>query len=145
MTIENIALFKGIDAKMDYLNQRQKVIAQNIANGDTPGYKPKDLIQPDFSKVLKSVEAGKAGVRSLPPVGIASTSGNHVTLGGRGRDGYGNAKEVRSSYEVAPGGNAVILEEQLIKSGKTVADYNLMSNLLKKQVGMLRTAIGRQQ
>ena len=43
MSGQDIALFKAIGAKLDYLSQRHKVIAENIANADTPGYRPRDL------------------------------------------------------------------------------------------------------
>ncbi|HOO82875.1 MAG TPA: flagellar basal body protein, partial [Alphaproteobacteria bacterium] len=62
MTTENIALLKALGAKMDFLNQRQRVISQNIANTDTPGYRPKDLKPVDFGNVLQNVTKGKSGV-----------------------------------------------------------------------------------
>ena len=40
MTIDNIGLFQALGAKMDYLGQRQRIISQNVANSDTPGYQP---------------------------------------------------------------------------------------------------------
>ena len=48
----------------------------------------------------------------------------------------------KETYEVAPSGNAVIIEEQLLKAGQNVMDYNLMVNVYQKQVSMLRTALG---
>ena len=53
MSTQEIGLLKAIGAKLDYLGQRHKVIAENIANADTPGYKPKDLTPVDFGSVLK--------------------------------------------------------------------------------------------
>ena len=49
------------------------------------------------------------------------------------------------TYEVAPAGNAVIMEEQLINSNRTVMDYNLMTNVMRKNVSLIQTAIGRQR
>jgi len=54
-------------------------------------------------------------------------------------------RKQKETYEVAPVGNAVIMEEQLLMAGRTVMDYNMMTNLLQKQTGMIRTALGRQQ
>ena len=71
MTIENLPLFQAIGAKMDFLNQRQRVVAQNISNADTPNYRPKDVVNADFSRVLKSVTGGSDGVR------IETTKNNH--------------------------------------------------------------------
>ncbi len=134
MTTENIALFQALGAKMDYLNQRQRVISQNIANTDTPGYRPKDLKTVDFSNVLKNVTSGNHSVSldttnegHLPPPSDVSIA---------------DPRKQKHTYEVAPAGNAVIMEEQLLKSGQTVMDYNLMTNLVQKNIGMIRTALG---
>ncbi len=51
--------------------------------------------------------------------------------------------EQRKTYEVAPSGNSVILEEQLINSNRNAVDYNMITNLYQKNVAMFRTAIGR--
>jgi flagellar basal-body rod protein FlgB len=41
MTLQNIPLIKAMGAKMMYLEKRQAVLAQNIANADTPNYRAK--------------------------------------------------------------------------------------------------------
>lgn len=140
MTIENISLFKAIGSKMDFLNQRQRIISQNVSNSDTPGYRPKDLKPVDFDRVLKDVTDKKGGV---PSVGLVSTRSNHMPA--PGSIDPAKSRKQKHTYEVAPDGNAVIMEEQLIKSNQTVADYNLMSNLIVKNVGMINTALGRNQ
>ena len=134
---QDIALFQAIGAKMDYLNQRQRVISQNIANTDTPNYRPQDLEEADFSRILKGVTEGNEAVR------IETTKANHMPSATGVR--MPNEDEQDTTYEVAPAGNAVIMEEQLLNSGQTVADYNLMTNLLRKNMGMIQVALGRQR
>ncbi|MBT7747468.1 MAG: flagellar basal-body rod protein FlgB, partial [Alphaproteobacteria bacterium] len=51
-----------------------------------------------------------------------------------------NQKDV---YETSPDGNSVVLEQQLMKVTETKMDYELMTNLYRKHMGMLRTALGR--
>lgn len=136
MTIQNIPLFRALGAKMDFLNQRQRVIAQNVANADTPGYKPKDLAPMDFSKILKTASGTKS-------VQLEITKSGHMPPPGEIQDA--KTRRQKDTYEVAPAGNAVIMEEQLIMSGRTVMDYNLMTNLYQKNVRMIQTAIGRGQ
>lgn len=123
-------------AKMIYLDKRQGVLAQNIANADTPGYRPQDLTKVDFGKVLEKV-SGKQ------QVSLVTTNPRHVM----GQNDIANAKDKKDkmTYEVAPDGNAVILEEQMIKANQTMMDYNLMTNLMSKQATMYRLALGRQQ
>ena len=140
MTTENLALFKAIGAKMDFLGQRQRVVSQNVSNADTPGYRPKDIKEADFSKVLKNItETGKA----VPNVKMDTTNALHMPT--PGDVNVDDPRKQKQTYEVAPVGNAVIMEEQLLKAGRTVMDYNLMTNLYQKNVGMIRTALGRQQ
>lgn len=137
----DIALFKAIGSKMDFLNQRQRIIAQNVSNSDTPGYRPKDLVPVDFDRVLKDVK--NTNSNSVQQVNLQGTRSGHI--GGAGEIDDPKSRKQKETYEVAPAGNSVIMEEQLIKAGETVMDYNLMTNLYQKNVGMIRTAIGRQR
>ena len=140
MTVENLALFKAIGAKMDFLNQRQRVISQNVSNADTPNYRPQDIKEADFGKVLKSITQDTKGVSS---VSLGTTNAMHMPT--PGDINQNDPRKQKETYEVAPVGNAVIMEEQLLMAGRTVMDYNMMTNLLQKQVGMISTALGRQR
>lgn len=133
MTIENLALFKAAGAKMKYLNARQQVLAQNIANSDTAGYVPKDLTELNFSKVLSRVSGENKMQVSTP---------DRTHMPPLGEMGRYDERDVRHAYEVTPSGNAVNIEEQLVKTNEVQMDYNLMLNLMRKQVGMMKTAIG---
>ncbi len=126
---------KAMTAKMQYLNKRENVLAQNIANADTPGYQSKDLTKVDFGKVLKNITESKK-------IMMETTDPQHLpNLGALRR-----ARDVddRLTYEVSPDKNGVILEEQLVKASETQMDYNLITNLLSKQTAMYKVAIGRQ-
>jgi flagellar basal-body rod protein FlgB len=70
-----------------------------------------------------------------------TTNPKHLPLPGVNQD----AKTVQSrmTYEVAPNNNAVIIEEQMVKANETQMDYNLMTNLMRKNIGMYYTALGR--
>ena len=52
MNLGNLNVFSAATVKMGWLNQRQTVLAQNIANADTPNYRAKDLKAPTFSKIM---------------------------------------------------------------------------------------------
>ncbi len=133
MTIQDIGLLQAIGAKMDYLSQRQNVYAQNVSNADTPGYQPKDLAPVDFSSLLKQDN------KSVAKVSLAATDGQHLNLNGKAASL--KTKDNNAPYEVSPSGNAVILEEQLIKSGSNAMDYTLMLNVYQKQIGMFNIAL----
>lgn len=129
-------IFSLLSKRMDWLGQRQQVLAQNIANADTPEYVPHDLKPQAFRRMVERNYAP-----SLKP---AATSSGHIQTSSLKADNA--STEQKNSYEVAPSGNAVVLEEQLVKVAKTQSDYNAITNLYKKQVGMLKLALrGRSQ
>lgn len=132
MDLSNLGLFKLMSRKMDWLTQRQEVISQNVANADTPEYKGRDLKPFNFRDAL-------ADSRRLTPT---ATSPTHlqgtVPAGGSNKE-----QRVRNPYETAPDGNNVVVEEQMIKLSQTSMDYQTITNLYRKQVGLLKTAIGR--
>ncbi|MFN3827078.1 MAG: flagellar basal body rod protein FlgB [Micavibrio sp.] len=133
MTTQNIGIFKALNAKMQYLDTRQKVLAQNVANADTPGYVPKDLSKVDFGRVLQDVTKD----RNLR---VETTNPMHMPPPNTIEDPKNRGAKL--VYEVAPDGNEVSLEEQMVKSSQNTMDYNLMTTLYQKNVNIMRTAIG---
>lgn len=132
--LDNIGLMKGIGGKMNYLNQRQTVIATNVSNSDTPGYKPHDLEKVDFERVMTAV-------RNRPSIGQVTTSANHI--GADKQVGEADNRQSRQVYESAPVGNAVVIEEQMLKAQATQADFSLMTNLYRKNVGMIKFIVAQ--
>ncbi len=131
MDLNSITLFQALQKRMEWLNQRQKVLAENIANADTPGYRPRDLKQPSFRELLNAQK---------PKFAAKTTQANHIATGTE-RPEY-KAPKQRHTYEEAPDGNAVSLEEQMLKVAENRIDYELTVNLYRKQVGLIKTAIG---
>ncbi|WP_341704973.1 flagellar basal body protein [Ferrovibrio sp.] len=133
MDLDRIGLLKAITQRMEWLGERQRVLAENVANADTPGYKPRDLKAISFKQL---VEGRETSVR--PRVTQAGHLGG---LAGRAGDQWASTRS-RDAYEVAPDGNGVSLEQQMMKVAETQADHNLMTSLYRKQVGLLRKALG---
>lgn len=132
MDLNNLGLFKLLSRKMDWLTQRQEVVAQNIANADTPEFKGRDLKPFNFRDALSDS-------RRLTPVATSTTHlGGTVPAGGANKE-----QRVRNPYETAPAGNNVVLEEQMIKLSQNGMDYQAMTNLYRKQVSLMKIAIGR--
>lgn len=146
MDLQNLTLFNMASKKMGWLTQRQSVLSQNVANADTPGYRGKDLKQLDFSKQLKEAS-----------VGVKVTNKHHVTPDRYGVDpirtspmhSKGTLPEKRdyrenkdkNPYEISIDENGVVLEEQMVKVGKTRQDYNISTTIYKKHMNMLRMAV----
>lgn len=140
MTIENISLFQGMNAKMNFLAARQKVISQNVANADTADYIAQDLAKPDFSKLLANI-GGSHGARMN--ISMDATSSGHLLPSNQSV--APREQDHKTPYEVKPDGNGVVLEEQMIKSNDVQMNYNLMLNLYKSNVDMIRTSLGKKQ
>lgn len=133
MFSHDVPLISMMKKKMGWLSQRQSVIAQNIANADSPNYVGNDLKPFTFRSEV-------ARVQSRIPVSV--TQGNHIE-GPRLSGSEFEANELRKRYETSPDGNGVNLEEQLIKVGETQMQHELVTQLYSKYHNMFKTAIGR--
>lgn len=137
MDLGRIPLFALAMDRMAWLDRRQQLLAENIANSDTPGFKPSDLKPLDASKALgKSATGG-----TLPPT---VTNPMHIGAAEAGRGGAAIVSErERHPYETTPSGNAVVIEEQMMKVAETQADYQMATSLYRKYMDMLKLALGR--
>ena len=129
-----INIFEALVRRMSWLGQRQQVLTQNLANADTPDYVPQDLKDGPFARLL---------TRRLSPVEPTATHASHLRVAPQGPARPAEGEDQRERFETAPSGNAVVLEEQLIKMAETQMDYQTMTNLYRKHIQMLRTALGR--
>ncbi len=132
MDFTNIPLFGRLTERMSWLGERTRVLSQNIANADTPGYQPQDLKPIDF----------EAEMRKLEPVAPARTNKKHLT-GTVAPAGDFDPKKTKKTYETAPVGNSVVIEEQMMKVSDTQMNYNMVVNLYRKHIDLFKTAIGR--
>ncbi len=121
----DIAVFDVAERRMAWLDARQKQLAQNIANADTPDYHARDL-QP-FAVVLQNLNISPARTSPLhlaafraPPAGTAPTIA-----------------------ELAPDGNNVGLEDEMTKIAQDDSAQQLVGNLWKTYMGMFMTALGK--
>lgn len=132
MDLDKLTLFGMMKGKLRWLNQRQDVLAQNVANADTPGYRARDLKAFDFQDMVK---------RPQNKLNMNATTAGH--LAGRvQRNGVAD-ETIGPSYETSPDGNAVVLEEQMGKVGENQLSHRLITELYRKQISMLKTAIGK--
>lgn len=131
MTVANLPLFDMLKTRMGWLQQRQKVLAQNVAQADTPGYRARDLTPLDFKSYLQP-QARSAALAVTSPAHIAGT-GN--------AGGFGTART--QTVEVRPNGNAVELESEMMKVAQNQIDYQTATSLYSRSLGLIKTAIGK--
>ena len=132
MDLFQLKLFQRLSDRMGWLGARQEVLAQNIANADTPHFVPHDMKALNFTDHLTQVT----------PVTQARTDPMHLT-GTTTPENTIDDQKTKKQYETAPVGNSVVLEEQMVKLADAQASYQLMTNLYRKHVDLLKMALGR--
>src|SRR5436190_9279813 len=110
MPISDIPIFSMLRTRMQWHQERQKVLAENVANADTPNFRTRDLKPLDFGSQVQT--AGQVRLASTNPMHIAGSAGNSAFATG------GNGK-----YDVKPAGNAVNLEDEMMKVASNQMDY----------------------
>ncbi len=114
--------------KMSYLNQKQAVHAENVANADTPGYKARQLVPFTFGDAMKQANIGMATTdpRHIIPASMAGV----------------NSKTVNApTYETTPTGNSVDSEGQMMEVSKTAVEYKEITSLYHKIAGFFNIAL----
>ena len=134
MAITDLPLLSALRTRMQWHQERQRVLAENIANSDTPNFKPRDLDEPKFDpRRLGAAGArdrwrwcGPAPAISPPPAAAPSF-----------------AQDRKASYETRPAGNAVNMEDEMMKVSANQMDYQAATSLYCRSLGLLKTAIGK--
>jgi len=130
VNLPEIPLLSMLRGSMSWLEARQSVLSQNVSNADTPNYVARDVKPVDFEKMLReSADGGKFHH------GLATTDPGHIALTPSSPDGF--------DIEALPDGNAVSMEEEMIKVSETQAQFQAATNLYSKALSMMRTAIGK--
>jgi flagellar basal-body rod protein FlgB len=135
MNLPDIPLLSMLRQRMAWLNQRQDVLSQNVANADTPGFAARDLKPVDFTEELRRTTSGAPAANVMKV-----TDPRHIAIGASGQQGFDDFEthEVESN----PDGNTVSLEMEMIKVSDTQAQFQAAANLYAKAMTMMKTAIG---
>lgn len=133
MSIGDLPVLSALRTKMQWHQERQRVLAENVSNSDTPRFKPRDLVEPKFEK--SGMPAGTMG-----PLAMAQTSAGHI---GSSSGGTTFDQNKRVGFETRPAGNAVNLEEEMMKVAANQMDYAAATSLYSKSLHLLKTAIGK--
>lgn len=135
MPMNDLPILSALRTKMQWHQERQRVLAENISNSDTPNFKPRDLVEPKFDRAGATVGGGMG---TLP---MLRTSSSHIAAAGAA-DSFDNDRG-RSGFQTRPAGNAVNLEDQMLKVSANQMDYAAATSLYSRSLGMLKTAIGK--
>jgi len=133
MAITDIPIFSMLRTRLDWAQSRQRLLAENVANSDTPNYQARDLAPLNFPDPAKIATAG------VPHVQLAQTEAGHFSLA----EGNSQFSESKAGYDVRPTGNAVSLEEEMMKVAANQMDYQAASALYTRSLNLIKTAIGK--
>ncbi len=106
-----------------WLAARQSVVAQNVANANTPGYKTADL--KPFEAALQTAS-----------LDLATTSPAHFSTG-ESQGGLASEVNAAEDTETFFSGNDVSLEQEMIKSGEINRAYSLNAAIVKAFNGLI--------
>jgi flagellar basal-body rod protein FlgB len=134
MAINDLAVLSALRTKMQWHQERQKVLAENVSNSDTPNFKPRDLVEPKFSPA--GTPTGAMGSLAM----MRTTSGTSMAASAAASRFDVNG---RVGFETRPAGNAVNLEEEMMKVSANQMDYAAVTSLYSKSLHLLKTAIGK--
>lgn len=134
-------LFDGMGRAMKAMAEHQRVIAENVANSETPGYKARTVEPQDFSALVNG-QLGSTGTPHVARPHIELSSGM-TALGAKPPQAGGRIVLDSSTSETKPDGNNVTLEDQLLALGQVQQDYAAMTNLYRKQMALMKTAVGK--
>jgi flagellar basal-body rod protein FlgB len=134
MAISDLPVLSALRTKMQWHQERQKVLAENVSNSDTPKFRPRDLVEPKFGPT--GARGGTMGSLAM----MQTTTGTTIAAASGGQSFDVNS---RAGFETRPAGNAVSLEEEMTKVSGNQMDYAAVTALYSKSLHLLKTAIGK--
>ncbi|MDX8346422.1 FlgB family protein [Cognatiyoonia sp. IB215446] len=125
---QSLDLFQTAHAMARHAGARQALVAQNIANADTPRYEARHI--PPFQDVFEA--SGDMQMRA--------TRAGHLSAGGTVG---ANAAALTATTEPSPNGNTVSLEEEMMNSVAISREHNRALTIYRHTMAVLRTSLGR--
>ena len=134
MSINDLPVLSALRTRMQWHQERQRVLAENVSNSDTPNFKPRDLVEPKFAP------SGAGAPGPAGSLAMMQTSASHISASG----GASFAQDRKGgAFETRPAGNSVNLEDQMLKVSANQMDYAAATSLYSRSLHLLKTAIGK--
>lgn len=124
---ENIDIFRMSSAMAVHAGNRQAIVAQNVANSDTPDYKARRL--PSFSEIVDA-----------PPAGQKATRERH--LHGTGHM-QAQARIATERGDPSPDGNTVSIEREMMDAVNIQREHSRALSIYKSALKILHANLGR--
>lgn len=128
MPIVGTSLISMLKTRMHWQQAREKVLAENVANADTPGFRASDL------KPLEFQPAGGPGAVSR----LLATDPRH--LQGDGVSGFVDGGQ--EPFPTATQASGTSLEDELLQVSSNTTDFQLVASLYSEGLSLIRSAAG---
>jgi flagellar basal-body rod protein FlgB len=135
MGIADIPILSMLRTRLDWSQARQRVLAENVAKADTPKFRAHDLAPLKFDDPSPATSAMASGIS------LTRTDNGHIEGVGLSQSPFLNGKA--RVYEVRPAGNAVNLEEEMMKVAANQMDFQTATALYTRSLNLIKTALGK--
>lgn len=140
MRPDDINVLAVLKQAMGYHSDRQRVIAENVANANTPGYVPRDVSRSDFERAVAEVQGGPARLRTaVSPVAMSAPHTGHIA-GTPSAGARAFRTEAAPDSETTINGNSVVLEEQMVNANENRMRFETALGLYNKSLSLIRMA-----
>ncbi|MCK0126042.1 FlgB family protein [Gelidibacter sp. F2691] len=127
---EKLSIFAKANDLALHAAARQSVIAQNVANADTPGYRARDI--PSFAETYEPSQTEL----------MRATRGTHIDAN-LTTTASTDADTVYRAGAMSPNGNSVSLETEMMMAAEAKRDHDLALAVYKSTLGIVRSSLGR--
>ena len=134
MGLMNMPVFSALTDKMRWHQTRQGLLAENIANAETPGYRGRDLAQYDYADRTASMSSATVTTSATQPMHFSVSSAEGSIF---------DAQRM-ANFEITPEGNGVTLEDEMMKVTTNQMDYQAVTAVYQRSIRLIKTALGRQ-
>jgi len=135
MGITDIPILSMLRTRLDWSQARQRILADNVANADTPHFRGRDLAPLKFDDPPLVAPTAASGIT------LTRTASSHLEGVGLSPSPFPNKNA--PVYEVRPAGNAVNLEEEMMKVAANQMDFQTATALYTRSLNLLKTALGK--
>jgi flagellar basal-body rod protein FlgB len=133
MGLMNMPVFTALTDKMRWHQTRQGLLAENVANAETPGFRGRDLTQYDFADRSSGISSASVTTAATQPMHFSVSSSEGSAFGA----------QRMANFEITPEGNGVTLEDEMMKVTTNMMDFQAATTLYQKSIKILKTAMGR--
>jgi flagellar basal-body rod protein FlgB len=131
VAITDLPLFAMLRTRMQWHQERQRLLAENVANADMPSFRPRDLAPLQMDRPSPRIAS----------VMLERTEPGHMAASDSGLSRFTMSR--LGGYDVRSAGHAVNLEDEMIKVAANQMDYQAATTLYTRSLGLIKTALGK--